>query len=137
MKQRGWNAATVCAILTAIYGCATSGPAVDEVASAGNGPCYICHLDFSGELLVEMHEDSGVGCATCHGASKAHMSDEDHRTPPDKMFDRADVAKACRTCHDVHSDDMVADLIAGGEKVCTDCHGSHRIEGREADPLWN
>jgi predicted CXXCH cytochrome family protein len=64
------------------------------------------------------------------------MADEDRRTPPDKMFDRADVTKFCTVCHDSHTKGEVAELIARGDNVCTDCHGKHRIEGRGTDPLW-
>jgi len=52
------------------------------------------------------------------------------------MFDRPEVNEACTTCHTAHTDGAVADLIGRRVKVCTDCHGRHRIEGRGADPLW-
>ena len=136
MKQVGRCAIIFSAILSAIYACATSRQDGNEAVSADNSRCYLCHLDFDGELLVATHEAHGIGCTTCHGPSEAHMADEDHRTPPDKMFDRADVTKACTVCHAGHAKDEIAKLVARGDNVCTDCHGRHRIEGRAADPLW-
>jgi predicted CXXCH cytochrome family protein len=126
----------VCVIVSIIYACATFRKPGDDVIPADNSRCFLCHLDFDGEPLVATHAAHGIGCATCHGPSEAHMADEDHRTPPDKMFDRADVNKACTVCHAAHTSSEVAKLIDGGVNVCTDCHGRHRIAGRGADPLW-
>ena len=137
MRQPRWDAAIVCVIVSAVYACATSGRDVDESALANNRRCYLCHLDFDGEPLVAGHEVHGIGCANCHGPSEAHMADEDHLTPPDTMFDRADVSEACTTCHGGHTEDEIAQSIAGGDIVCTDCHGNHAIKGREADTSWN
>jgi len=127
---------SLCVIVGVIYACAISRNSRDDVIPADNSRCFLCHLDFDGEPLVATHTAHGIGCATCHGPSEAHMADEDHRTPPDKMFDRADVNETCTGCHAVHTEGEVSELINEGMKVCTDCHGEHRIEGRGPDPLW-
>jgi hypothetical protein len=102
-----------------------------------NAACYVCHLTFVGEEIASVHHAENIGCIKCHGLSAAHANDEHiGATPPDKVYKRADVDRACRECHakhDVAAADVVKRFVERKLKkspapICTDCHGQHRIE---------
>jgi hypothetical protein len=98
-----------------------------------NSRCYVCHLNFEEEMLVRSHAYSGgAGCEKCHGASDAHCGDENHETPPDIMYAKEKIAAACWECHpEVKPPKGFKPAVAeDAKKVCTDCHGAHRIEKR-------
>ena len=67
-----------------------------------NSACYVCHRNFDGEKISKKHLEEEVSCATCHGPSLAHRSDEDNVTTPDVMFTRGEVEGACLRCHKRH-----------------------------------
>lgn len=95
-----------------------------------NSRCYVCHLNFKSEKLVQIHASKGIGCADCHGASDAHIADESWSwggkgTPPDRMYSRSTVQENCITCHPDHR------LTVQSERTCTDCHGNHRLPVRK------
>jgi hypothetical protein len=71
------------------------------VKPADNSYCYACHANMKSEPLAHTHMLAGVGCATCHGESDKHSSDENNITPPDKMYSKARIAGACTACHRV------------------------------------
>ncbi len=94
-----------------------------------NSACYVCHRNFDGEEISKEHLEEKVSCATCHGPSLAHRSDEDNVTTPDVMFTRGEVEGACLRCHKRHKAEKKRK--DGKEPpppnpVCTDCHGNHK-----------
>lgn len=105
---------------------------------ADNSRCHVCHLNFAMEDLSVKHAAADVGCARCHGASDKHCSDEDNITPPDIMFPRDGIIDACLNCHR-QTLPLTAEhkpvLARKVKKVCTDCHGEHRLSHRTR--RWN
>ena len=98
-----------------------------------NSRCHVCHLNFAMEDLSVKHAAANVGCERCHGSSNAHCADEDNITPPDRMFPRDGISDACQECHrqELPMTAEHKDLLAGkSKKVCTDCHGEHRLSHR-------
>ena len=94
------------------------------------------------EPLARSHQLKGVSCTKCHGASVAHANDEHiGATRPDVTYPREKVDGACAVCHKGH--DVPATKVIGRflerklpprpAAICTDCHGTHRIE--KADSL--
>jgi len=115
-----------------------AGEAPNESA-ADNSRCFVCHINYAGEEIAADHAGRGVGCAACHGPSDAHIADESwasggNGTAPDRMYTRDKINAACMTCHPrekIDTPQHVAVLAdAGGQKVCTDCHGNHRLPQR-------
>ena len=102
-----------------------------ENIPAPNASCYVCHANFDGEPVSKKHFKEEVACATCHGPSLAHRSDEDNVTTPDVMFTRGEVDAACLKCHKRHkAETKRKDFAARGappkNAICTDCHGKHK-----------
>lgn len=120
-------------------------PKGEKPAMADNSPCLVCHGNFEEEPLSRRHAKADVGCVKCHGESEAHRSDENNTTPPDRMFPRSEIDRACRHCHTTHNVPgkvvIAAYLahcrhIANPEKItCTECHGEHRMNHRTI--LWD
>jgi hypothetical protein len=112
---------------------------------ADNSPCYVCHGNYDGEELVQIHAEGNVGCMDCHGPSLGHRNDEDHLTPPDKMYPADRIDGACQACHDTHDVPAKKVLARWRQKcpaktdpeqlTCTDCHGDHRLPRREI--VWD
>jgi hypothetical protein len=106
---------------------------------ADNSRCQVCHVNFMQEALAATHARTNIGCATCHGACDAHIADESwasggNGTAPDIMFPRSKIYGACMACHKPEQVFVKAEkhqpnwwAIAYQEKVCTDCHGRHRM----------
>ncbi len=116
--------------------------------------CFACHADFDGEELALEHELAGIGCERCHGESERHRSDENNVTPPEIMYLKAKINPTCMMCHpraDIRHvkdhepflagaktifDEQIERVAAGGEKYCTDCHGTkHSMKVRIV--RWN
>jgi len=104
-----------------------------------NAACYVCHMTFVREELSKVHLPKKVTCIECHGLSAGHANDEDiGATPPDVTFKRNQVDASCTKCHE-HHDVPARQVVArwlergrtGPSPVCTDCHGTHRIERSE------
>ena len=102
-----------------------------------NAACLVCHLTFVKEELVKTHQKKGVGCIKCHGPSVAHANDEHiGATKPDITYPRAKVDPSCANCHDKHDVPprkviarfLERKLPRQPAPICTDCHGTHRIE---------
>jgi hypothetical protein len=117
----------------------------DEAAAnslAINGACYVCHIPFVGEEVGRVHVAEQIGCIKCHGLSAAHANDEHvGATPPDVVYKREEVDRMCLECHETHKAPATAvvgrfverKLPARPAPICTDCHGTHRIEEAAAD----
>ncbi len=100
-----------------------------------NGACYVCHMTFVREEISKVHLGAKTGCVDCHGTSAAHANDEDiGATKPDIVFQKNEVDRMCAKCHkahDVPAREVVARFVQrklSGRAICTDCHGTHRIE---------
>lgn len=109
---------------------------------ADNSRCHVCHINFEREELSFKHAVAGVGCANCHGPSDAHIADESwasggNGTAPDIMYPTAKINPACTACHDgtkAKFDRDIHKLFLAGttpQKVCTECHGKHRMAVRK------
>jgi len=109
-------------------------------AAAENAACFVCHANYAEEPVVRSHAAANVACTHCHGKSYPHCNDENHRTPPDKMFPPDEIRAFCGKCHPTH--DVPAErlrerriqrsLNVNNDQalVCTDCHGDHRLTRR-------
>jgi len=106
---------------------------------ADNDRCHVCHVNFSEDALAVGHARNNVGCERCHGPSDEHCSDEGNITPPEIMFAREKIDRACKECHPDPMERLVLEaryclFVAltdeEKKKVCTDCHGSHRMNVR-------
>jgi len=106
---------------------------------ADNSRCFVCHLNYMEEEIAATHAKANLSCVTCHGPSDAHIADESwgsggNGTAPDRMYPKDQINAACMACHPKEKIDtpqhqaILAD--AGGQKVCTDCHGKHRLPQR-------
>jgi Cytochrome c554 and c-prime len=112
-----------------------------KTPGADNSRCFVCHLNYQTEALATTHARANIGCARCHGASDAHIADESwasggNGTAPDTMYPAAKINQFCMTCHDLtRADDKITcpfpRLSADEKKVCTDCHGKHRLAKRK------
>ncbi|HUT10383.1 MAG TPA: hypothetical protein VMY42_07800 [Thermoguttaceae bacterium] len=102
-----------------------------------NAACYVCHIPFVREELGRVHLEAKVSCIKCHGLSAPHANDEDiGATPPDVVFERGGIDAMCCECHEEH--DVPADQVVARfldrrlprrpPAICTDCHGTHKIE---------
>lgn len=106
---------------------------------ADNSRCFVCHANYLDEKIAVTHARVGIGCATCHGESDAHIADESwgsggNGTAPDIMYPMDKIVPACMKCHakdtiDIPEHDPVF-VQSTEKKVCTDCHGNHRLAVR-------
>jgi len=105
-----------------------------------NSRCYVCHINFAFDDMTLKHEEANIGCETCHGPSDAHCSDEDNIIPPDIMWPLSTLNSKCMECHEQATlpAEEHAEIFASSseeKKVCTDCHGDHRLPHRTR--IWN
>jgi len=113
-----------------------SAPATTQPAQpADNSYCLTCHMNFNEEVLTSAHQKVGIGCASCHGESDKHSSDENGITPPDIMFPKPGIYAACARCHEVEklkrsSDHTVMFEPRPHQQACTECHGKHVMNVR-------
>jgi len=106
---------------------------------ADNSRCFVCHINYMQEDIAVIHARANIGCADCHGQSDEHIADESwasggNGTAPDTMFPKPKINQFCMGCHTKEKidTDQHKPLFADTEKmVCTDCHGSHRLETRK------
>jgi len=120
-------------------------PMIDPLSA--NAACYVCHMTFVGEELSTVHFQEKTMCIDCHGLSAPHANDENiGATPPDVVFKRDEVDASCEECHEDHDApgaEVVARFVerelADPHPICTDCHGTHKIEraAEEADDVAN
>jgi hypothetical protein len=113
----------------------------DETESgpmADNSRCFVCHINYMQEQIAVNHARQNIGCAHCHGPSDAHIADESwgsggNGTAPDIMYPRDKINPACMTCHPKEKLDAPQHELVFAKtdpKVCTDCHGDHRLPQR-------
>ena len=119
----------------------------DEAGSsepvAENDRCFVCHMNYHDEKIAVTHAWADIGCADCHGDSDEHIADESwasggNGTPPDTMFTRNKVNPFCMDCHskDTLDEDQHKAVFVKSKKkrkVCTDCHGDHRLAHRTCE----
>jgi hypothetical protein len=114
---------------------APAGDATDALGA--NLACYVCHMTFIKEEMVRVHLKENIGCIKCHGLSDKHANDENiGATKPDVTFKRSQVDASCAQCHEGHDAPAKAviarfqqrHLPADRTPICTDCHGTHKIE---------
>ncbi len=114
----------------------------DESADSGadNSRCHVCHINYASEEIAVTHAKVGKSCSSCHGESDEHIADESwasggNGTAPDKMYPAETINPFCMTCHTKEKIDepQHAPVFADGDKqkVCTDCHGEHRLPNRK------
>jgi len=105
-------------------------------APADNSFCFVCHLNYKKDELARRHAKGGIGCTYCHGESDEHSSDEDGLTAPELMFAPREINPSCMRCHKrekiakEEAHESVLAEAAGKKKLCTDCHGKHRLKAR-------
>lgn len=106
-----------------------------------NGACYVCHMTFVKEDLAKTHLAHKIACVKCHGLSEKHANDENiGATKPDITYRRAEVDASCQKCHEGHNAParkvvarfLERKLSPQTEAVCTDCHGTHKIDHSQA-----
>ena len=129
MKRTLWLLLPVAAVaLGACNGLFRTRPAAD------NSRCHVCHINYSEEPLAVLHAQENIGCEKCHGPSDGHCGSESHEIAPDIIYPRTAVIPACLKCHTPrdmgHRDKHAPVLAPNPEKVCTDCHGTHRLAKR-------
>ena len=110
-----------------------------DASEADNSRCHVCHINYTPEDIAVVHAKAGIGCARCHGESDEHIADESwasggNGTAPDIMYTRPKINPFCMECHTKEKLPMPQhELVfsAGDQqKVCTDCHGKHRLTVR-------
>ncbi len=108
-------------------------------SGADNRRCFVCHANYTQEKIAMTHAKVYIGCAACHGTSDAHIADESwgsggNGTAPEIMYTRDQVNEACMTCHAKAAIDTPQHapvfIESTEKKVCTDCHGNHRLAQR-------
>jgi len=108
-------------------------------SAADNSRCFVCHMNYTQEEIAVTHARAGIGCAQCHGQSDAHIADESwasggNGTAPDLMYLRDKINPSCMACHTREKIDTPQHgaifTESPGMKVCTDCHGNHRLPQR-------
>jgi len=108
-------------------------------AAVENAACFVCHANYSEDELSARHAAVEVGCTKCHGESHPHRNDENHTTPPDRMYAIEAVVALCQQCHEsAKIDPQEIETVrreqpekpASEPVVCTDCHGKHRLPRR-------
>ncbi len=113
-------------------------PGASNEPGADNSRCFVCHANYMEEKLAVTHAKAKIGCADCHGPSDAHIADESwasggNGTAPGIMYAREKINSSCMTCHPQQKIDTPqhqAVLAGSSPKVCTDCHGQHRLPQR-------
>lgn len=119
---------------------APAAPGIDALGA--NAACYVCHMTFVREELSKVHLAAKIACTDCHGLSAKHANDENiGATKPDIVYPREKIDGACSECHPKHRAPARQVVARSIERkldpktppVCTECHGTHKIE-RAAEP---
>lgn len=95
-------------------------------AASENSACLVCHGNYRVEQLAFRHAQAGVACAQCHGRSIDHCGNEENIIAPEIMYPKSKINSSCKKCHATHKVALTGDP----PKVCTDCHGKHRLRFR-------
>jgi hypothetical protein len=127
------------ALASAAGGASAGASSPPKGREVDNSRCHVCHGNFVDEPLAVNHAKQGVGCERCHGACDEHCSDEGNITPPTILYAKDKVDKSCKECHPDPMERIVADAkyclfvpLTDEEKkkICSDCHGAHRMNLR-------
>jgi hypothetical protein len=86
--------------------------------------CTMCHVDLQEQLVIGAHGSAGLTCASCHGESRGHVTDEHNEVKPDRRFTEETATGLCGECHADHLGKAEA---AGPAANCVQCHGVHDI----------
>jgi hypothetical protein len=113
-------------------------------AETKNATCFVCHANYEQEPLALRHAKANLGCSNCHGQSIAHKNDENHLTPPDKMYPPNEIDSACRKCHATHDVQPAAVVRRWKQRIgdkksdvlCKECHESHDIPAAAVIRKW-
>ena len=113
-------------------------------AEAKNATCYVCHANYAEEELAQRHAENDIGCTNCHGESTAHKNDENHLTPPDKMYAASEIDGACGKCHTGHDVPAIKVIRRWKERIgdtksdvlCGECHESHDFPAAKVVRKW-
>ena len=106
---------------------------------ADNSRCFVCHVNYMQEDIAVTHARANIGCAHCHGECDEHIADESwasggNGTAPDMIYTREKINPFCMGCHPKEKIDTEQHkslfVNTTDKKVCTDCHGKHRLEIR-------
>lgn len=91
--------------------------------------CDTCHVDVADQLAGTRHLAKRISCVKCHGPSRGHAKDENNAVKPDRVFARDDIDAFCGTCHKCSRSRRDRQLTGTNSRrfVCSDCHGSHKI----------
>jgi hypothetical protein len=117
---------------------------VNTEAETKNATCYVCHANYADEPLAQRHAKANMACSDCHGESIAHKNDENHLTPPDRMYPAGEIDEACRKCHTGH-DVQPAEVVRrwrehiGDTKtdvLCEKCHEGHDVPAADVVRKW-
>ena len=88
-----------------------------ETAGADNSRCFVCHANYLDETIADESWASGG-----------------NGTAPDIMYPMDKIVPACMECHPKDSIDTPEHepvfVQSMEKKVCTDCHGNHRLPVR-------
>ena len=113
-------------------------------AEAKNATCYVCHANYAEEELAQWHAKQNIGCTDCHGESIGHKNDENHLTPPDRMYPSSEIDEACGKCHTGHDVPAIEIVRRWKERrgdtktdvLCKECHEKHDFPAAEVVRNW-
>ena len=86
--------------------------------------CTMCHVDLQEQLAIGAHGPAGLTCASCHGESQGHVTDEHNDVKPDRRFTKETSLSLCGECH---KDQLRKADAVGLAPNCVQCHGAHDI----------
>jgi hypothetical protein len=86
--------------------------------------CTICHVDLQEQLARGAHGPAGVTCASCHGDSQGHVTDEHNNVKPDRLFTAETAPALCGECHEP---EYQAARAHEQPPSCVECHEAHEI----------
>ena len=113
-------------------------------AESNNATCYVCHANYADEPLAQWHAKANYACSDCHGESIAHKNDENHQTPPDRMYPAGEIGGACQKCHtsnDVQTEEVIRRWLQHTDNkrtigLCEICHNSHDVPAADVVRKW-
>ena len=89
------------------------------------GVCARCHVVSVLEWQTSAHPAAKTACASCHGASQAHVANERNEVSPDRIPRGGAADGLCQSCH--ASGCPATNSTAG----CTSCHSPHTLTNPE------
>ena len=123
-------------------------------ATAQEPTCFKCHADQKKLFAASAHAQAGLSCVDCHGGDPKVADESAHVTDNFKRpANKREIAEFCASCHsdvrkmnpyglptdqlDRYKTSKHGEALFGKNDqnvaVCTDCHGTHKIEKPPAD----